>query len=86
MVFQILGSVRGGFARPEGIFKGEGGGILNPPACGRNFIRSLLLSTPTTPRRVFSGVVGGGHVKFCPANFDVVIDRECLRLFFFCKA
>ena len=47
---------------PEGIFKGEGGGvyILNPPPPpGGRILYPPLFDTPPTPRRAFSGVGGG---------------------------
>ena len=51
---------------PEGFFPGEGGGgvISNPPTTG--ILYPPLFYTPPTPRRVFSGVGGGGVSKFGP--------------------
>ena len=50
----------------KAFFRGEGGGvyILRPHAAG--ILYPPPFYTPPTPRRVFSGVGGGGCIKFGP--------------------
>ena len=66
-------------ARRHFSVEGGGGGVYFEAPCGRNFIRPPSFIRPPTPRRVFSGVWGGGCIKNWPCmDSSSILDLSVL--------